>query len=333
MKVWLARTADYDSKTLEKVEELLNAYDGPLSFKCHAAIMDDSVITKGYIFPDKAMTAISIFRNAQKIDSSDFVCLYTNTRFSNNFFTHGDGHRNFIIHSGDWGIYTNAGNIFPDSYLLYSNILKSFIYKDYETMYEHLHQDDSLGCYMDLCADKREILLKLRTGDICDKCLDDIQKEHLDGRLLGQILDAFEGLRKQLLFRNRLEIETRPSRMEIIKGKFTLIDYGNIELKFSPLRKAIYQLYLESEDGYTFAEFLGQEKRLLELYKSFQPNKTVEELSSTLHLICDPHAMRIHEEVSKINAEIVKKLGERVSVNYIISGERGEKWKIKYKYN
>ena len=43
--------------------------------------------------------------------------------------------------------------------------------------------------------------------------------------------------------------------------------------------------------------------------------------------------MRIHEEISKINAEIVKKLGERVSVNYIISGERGEKWKIKYKFN
>ena len=333
MKVWLVRTADYDSKTLEKVEELLNAYDGPLSFMCHAAIIDDSIITKGYIFPDKAMNAISKFRKAQKIDSSDFVCLYTNTSFSNNFFTHGDGHRNFIIHSGDWGIYTNAGNIFPDSYLLYSNILKSFIYKNYETMYENLHKDDSLGCYMDLCADKREILLKLRTGDICDKCLDDIQKEHLDGRLLGQILDAFEGLRKQLLFRNRLEIETRLSRMEIIKGKFILIDYGNIELKFSPVRKAIYKLFLESENGYTFAEILGQKKRLLELYKSFQPNKTIEELSSTLNRICDPHAMRIHEEISKINAEVVKKLGERVSVNYIISGERGEKRKVKFKNN
>lgn len=38
--------------------------------------------------------------------------------------------------------------------------------------------------------------------------------------------------------------------------------------------------------------------------------------------------MRIHEEISKINAEIVQKLGERISVNYIISGERGEKRKI-----
>jgi len=40
--------------------------------------------------------------------------------------------------------------------------------------------------------------------------------------------------------------------------------------------------------------------------------------------------MRIHEEISKINAEIVQKLGERISVNYIISGERGEKRKINY---
>ena len=40
--------------------------------------------------------------------------------------------------------------------------------------------------------------------------------------------------------------------------------------------------------------------------------------------------IRIHEEISKINAEIVQKLGERISVNYIISGERGEKRKINY---
>ena len=332
--VWLIRTADYDMQTLEMVESLLNAYDGPISFKCHNVVVDNSSVTKETINQDKAMKVIAKFREVQKIDSSDFVCLYTNTRLSNNFFTYGDENRNFIIHSGDWGIYTNAGNVFPDSYLLYANILKSIVYKDYETMFENLHQDDSLGCYMDLCADKREILLKLRTGDICEKCLDDIQKEHIDGRLLGQILDAFEGLRKQLLFRNRLEIETKPSRLEITaKGKFVLIDYGNIELNFSPLRKAIYKLYFESRDGFTYAEFLGQEKRLLELYKSFQPSKTTEELNATLKIVCDPHSMRIHEEISKINAEIVKKLGERVSVNYIISGEKGEKRRIKYKFN
>ena len=42
--------------------------------------------------------------------------------------------------------------------------------------------------------------------------------------------------------------------------------------------------------------------------------------------------MRIHEEISKINAEIVQKLGERILVNYIISGERGEK-KNKLQFN
>ena len=87
MKVWLVRTADYDSKTLEKVEELLNAYDGPLSFMCHAAIIDDSIITKGYIFPDKAMNAISKFRKAQKIDSSDFVCFAVRSTISSCFST------------------------------------------------------------------------------------------------------------------------------------------------------------------------------------------------------------------------------------------------------
>ncbi len=331
MNVWLIRTEDFEQKSLSKIEELLNAYDGPISFKCHKNIFLNSISKKGSIHPDEALIQMINFRKLYKIDPTDFVCLYTNTRLSNNFFTHGDGFRNFIIHSADWGLYTNAGNEFPDAYLLYSNILKSFVYEDYGKMYSHMHKDSSLGCYMDLCVHKREILLKLRTADICDNCLEHIHDKHIDGRIIGQILDAFEGLRKQLLFRNRLQLETKLSRIEITpKGKFILPDYGNIELKFSPLRKSIYKLFLESKQGYTMADLLGSDSKLVKLYQSFQPNKTFNELNATIQGICDPHSMRIHEEISKINAEIVKKLGERVSVNYIISGERGEKRKINY---
>lgn len=331
MTVWLIRTEDFQQKSLIKIEGLLNAYEGPLKFSCHRDMISISISSDGLIDPKQAMLSISNFRKTHKLDETDFVCLYTNTRLSNNFFTHGDGFRNFIIHSADWDLYTTAGIEFPNAYLLYSNILKSFIYHDYETMYQHVHKDDSLGCYMDLCVHKKEILLKLRTADICNDCLEHIHSKHIDGRIIGQILDAFEGLRKQLLFRNRLQLETKLSRIEITtKGKFMLIDYGNIELKFSPLRKAIYKLFLESKQGYTMVDLLNSESKLLKLYQSFQPNKTTEELNSTIKGICNPHSMRIHEEISKINAEIVKKLGERISVNYIISGERGEKRKIKY---
>lgn len=331
MNVWLVRTEDFDQNSLKKIEELLNAYDGPIAFNCRINSISNSIITRGVINPLLAMSCMADYRRKYKIDEADFVCLYTNTRLANNFFTHGDGFRNFIIHSADWGLYTNAGNEFPDAYLLYSNILKSFVYENYDMMYSHMHKDSSLGCYMDLCIHKREILLKLRTADICDKCLEHIHAKHIDGRIIGQILDAFEGLRKQLLFRNRLQLETKLSRLEITqKGRFILTDYGNIELKFSPLRKAIYKLFLESKQGYTMADLLDSDGKLIKLYQSFQPNKTTEELSTTIKNICDPHSMRIHEEISKINAEIVKKLGERISVNYIISGERGEKRKINY---
>lgn len=331
MNVWLVRTEDFDKKSFLKIEELLNAYDGPLTFNCHQdtiTISDSSIAT---IEPKKAMEQLVVFRKENRIEPSDFVCIYTNTRLSNNFFTHGDELKNFIIHSGDWKLYTDAGDEFPNAYILYSNILKSFVYKDFETMYQHVHQKETLGCYMDLCVNKKEILLKLRTADICQVCLENIQSKHLDGRIIGQILDAFEGLRKQLLFRNRLQLETKLSRIEITaKGKFLLTDYGNIELKFSPLRKAIYKLFLESNQGYTMAELLNANNTLVKLYQSFQPQKTAEEINATIKGICDPYSMRIHEEISKINAEIVKNLGERISVNYIISGERGDKKIIKY---
>jgi hypothetical protein len=331
MNIWLLRTEDFQQKSLMKIEGLLNAFEGPLKFSCHRDVITNSIFRQPLIDPKEAMQVLSDFRKSQKMDETDFVCLYTNTRLSNNFFTHGDGFRNFIIHSSDWHLYTNAGNEFPDAYILYSNILKSFVYQNYDTMYQYMHKVESLGCYMDLCIHKNEILIKLRTADICDNCLEHIHSKHIDGRIVGQIFDAFEGLRKQLLFRNRLQLETKLSRIEITtNGKFMLTDYGNIELKFSPLRKAIYKLFLELKQGYTMVDLLNSENELLKLYQSFQPNKTIEELNSTIKGLCNPHSMRIHEEISKINAEIVKKLGERISVNYIISGERGEKRKIKY---
>jgi hypothetical protein len=332
MNVWLLKTEDVSLTSIEKTEELLCAYDGPLVFKFQKALISNEIIKKGVIDLKNVLLRLAEFRKENKINSEDFVCLYTNTPLENNYFTHGDENRNFVIHSGDWDLYTSAGHAYPDAYLLYSNILKSFVYKDYDDMFKNLHKDDTLGCYMDLCANKSEILIKLRTADVCETCLEQIRKKHIDGRIIGQIFDAFEGLRKQLLFRNRLQLETKISRLEInAKGKFVLTDYGNIELRFSPIRKAIYKLFMDSKDGYTIADLFGLGKKILELYQSFQPNKTPTELKSTVDVICDPHSMRIHEEISKINAEIVKQLGERVSVNYVISGERGEKRKINYK--
>ena len=48
MNVWLVRTEDFEIKSLAKIEELLNAYDGPLIFKCRKEIIPNSISKSAY---------------------------------------------------------------------------------------------------------------------------------------------------------------------------------------------------------------------------------------------------------------------------------------------
>ena len=327
MKAFIVRTENFCTEKLDKVTDLLSAFDGPLKFFQLEEVLQ---------FPTEFLTTDSIFFELNKlridkgIDENQFLCLYTEKRLENNFFTFGDGKRNFVIHSGDWEKYVNHEPEYADAYILYSNILKEAIYKsDLALLFSKLHRDETRGCYMDMCIKKQDILFQLRTADIFHDCLSYIQSQEIDSGLLTQILDAFEGLRKQLLFRKRLVIELKPSRVVIdSRKKFILPEYGNIEFKFSPLRKAIYKLFLDNKNGFLFSELPDCVEELIANYSFFQPNKTKPELSKTIQLVCDPFSDRMHEELSKINAEINRRVGLKLAKFYCILGEKNEKRKI-----
>ena len=327
MKAHLIRTSDFSQENLERIKGLLNAFEGPMKFSLHQEVF---TIESNFINPELMLETIHHWRIKNKISNDDFVCLYTETRLVNNFFTFGDGRKNFLIHSGDWKVFGAEDPVYADAYLLYSNVLKEVVYNsNREILFSKLHKKESRGCYMDLCINKSEIFLKLRTADICSDCLQDIKNSSVDSRLLSQILDAFEGLRKQLLFRSRFEIDLKPSRVMLNnKKKFLLPEFGNVEFKFSPLRKAIYKLFLENKKGFYFTEFPDCMERLLENYTFFQSNKTKKSLEETMRLVCDPFSDRMHEEISKINAEITLKLGDKTAHFYKILGARNEKRRV-----
>jgi hypothetical protein len=70
---------------------------------------------------------------------------------------------------------------------------------------KHTHKD-TRGCINDFCKDKRDIVMKMRTGDICRQCTGRIMSENVDPALVRQVFGGFDSIRSHMLFRERYKI-------------------------------------------------------------------------------------------------------------------------------
>ena len=201
MKIYLVSTPDVHPQLLDEVLEILSSVSGPLQFSIfkmpwnpeylfefqqHHYRNDfrfkiDSEYKKQKNIAQKVypLSWRELFflcekvRNFADLDETDFVVLVTNRRNSMNFFSMFDigGRRNAFIQSSDWEIFLEASESFPVAYEVVANVLRivmKFQLTDDHTKTYHQHP---IGCMNDFCENKTEIILKLRTADLCPNCL------------------------------------------------------------------------------------------------------------------------------------------------------------------
>jgi hypothetical protein len=176
INVYLFRTSSFPSTQLDEIIRLANAYQGPLHF-----------IFGDHVFEDCSddFDANDLFHQMQnvrkklKIKKDAFASVYGMNRLNNNYFSMGDGKKNYYIHHKSWNVLSNIDSIYPNVYILYSNILKEHVYSDFKLLMKSVHYE-TRGCYMDFCQNKSDILFQLRTADTCEHCIKDISHAQLD---------------------------------------------------------------------------------------------------------------------------------------------------------
>ena len=135
-----------------------------------------------------------------------------------------------------------------------------------------------------------------------------------------------------MLFKNGFNKLRKPSRLEILnppyQSRLILPDYGNIEIKLTPLEKTLYLLYLRYPEGIAYQELIDHKHELTEIYSKLAKTGTTQEIEIKIAALTNPTDSSTPEKVSKIKTKFNSALGEDNAVNYIISGERGEKKKI-----
>ncbi len=356
MKIHLIRGSEYQQEKYEAVVELLQHYGGVLHFVATewvAEIGPKSTqeewsenrlsIQRPKLKKSRARKAKQVehltwpdlfsfctaYRNAHDIGHNTPVILLTNFYNAQNWFSGMDQKNNAFVHTADWATFIGGDQRFPIAYQIAAIVLRRTMFTNYNNLLDKAHQPPR-GCINDFCEDKSLIHLKLRTADICMDCQQHFIDVKGDPAIFQQVTTILEGIRKQMLFKERFTMHLQPSRLQI-KGRMLnlfLEDMDGQKLKLSPQQKAIYLLYLLQPNGLDSAEFIDQRPMVSSLYKLVTNKANLAEIENTI-----ANLMNVLDDTLSITRSVIKRkvtqlVGKEMADHYIITGPNNERKRI-----
>lgn len=119
------------------------------------------------------------------------------------------------------------------------------------------------------------------------------------------------------------------SRMIITRDyRIILPDYNDMEIEMTPLVKAVYFLFLLHPEGIVFKYLIDYRNELKKIYRVIKGEKLNDKMKQSIEDITDPTKNSINEKCARIREAFVTRFDERLAVNYIVSGNRGESKRI-----
>jgi len=363
MRVHLIRTEDVDKELFAGVVSMLQAIPGTIEFfsdpdfprrepntlnSLNSPDMEfsrvewdrkkkipPSVSTAHFTVPDHAIHWDKLFaksdqfRSTRHLSDDEFVILLTAQTNHRNWFSALDRSMpgNGFIHTADWQLYLDASPVFPVAYEVISLVLQRHIYADYENMRYLVHKTPR-GCVNDFCQEKREIILKMRTADICQGCMEMVQK-HLPLPAIDHALSLMESMRQKMLYAQNFRQNSPPSRMVIDRtNRIFLPDFGNIEINLRPLERALYFLFLRHPEGILMSGLCDHRQELFNIYAELSDNGDRQDMQRRIEEMTNVLSNSASEKLSRIKRTFEQSIGRTLASHYYVQGEPGRERRI-----
>lgn len=116
------------------------------------------------------------------------------------------------------------------------------------------------------------------------------------------------------------------SRMHITKDyRIFLGDYMGMEIKMTPLPKAVFLLFLKHPEGIMFSYLPDYRDELMDIYSKVKgPFFNVMTAIKSIEDVTNPIGNSINEKCSRIREAFVSQFDDHLARNYYITGARGE---------
>lgn len=287
MKIHIRCTEEYSVEKLRTIKKLLSTTQGEITIGEAKKLSNEYVSLKNtkFTYPESSFSlsfdelfSICDFHrltsnqsNPEEISGDDYVVLITSINNDRRWFSAVDENKNIFVHSKSFEYNTDRDEEFGIAYNILVNVFQSLLGLSYSTLPDsNIVHKKSIGCINDYCREKRDIILKLRTGYICDNCLNEAIKSNVSPQSLLLIHELLQGIRSNFMNQNMIKDKLKPSDILInLEGKIFI---GEQELKLAPLEKTLMYYYLTLQNGIA-TRFLDDDKvanELFAIYKTFR---------------------------------------------------------------
>lgn len=336
MKVYIAATPEVDGNDLTGVVELLTKVKGTIQcIELPILTYDDIETFLGWgksldrfssLSFDELFEVCKTYRrfyySSRRITKSDYVVVLTSIRNNNQWFS-SFRDKNIFIDTNGWEDYTGKDPKFGIAYQVVENIFQSILNINVEIgeveSEANIHWNPE-GCINDMCQNKKDIILKLRTAEICDNCIDRLEKEGADVEVAIQIQDIIGEIRKGLVthIKDRLKPKARPLEVKKNGRKFEIyIDGINEPISFEAIHRALYIFFLKNIEGVNQYDLIRHRNELSEIYFKIRSGGT----GDVINRLSDPKSETFIKTKCELNKKLINALGEALSVYYVLDKE------------
>lgn len=261
-------------------------------------------------------------RYSENIPDQDFVILITNRRNSMNFFSMFDyqGKRNAFVQSSDWDYFLKSPETYPVAYEVLANVLRILMRFDLTEDIKRNFHLDAIGCMNDFCENKSQIILKLRTADLCHSCIERLERNDADQQIVAQVLEIFEKIRTSLKFSQGFAGNIKPKKLTVSQNG--MMTAGDTEISLTPLEKTILIFFLLHPDGIRLATLDDYELEIFGIYQRLKANAAPQNIRN---LVANFDGNFAYNK-SRLNKKLREQIGEPLANYYIIDGVPGEKF-------
>ncbi len=324
MKATLFRGDDLNQETFEAILQLLQAISGMNSFvgiEDLILLPDKRVLAWEDLF-DLSQTA----RVKYAINDESFIFILTEKPNAHNFFGYLDPQhpKNGFVHVGDWERFIHCPKELPVAYHILALMVQHYMVENEKQLAHILHREP-IGCVNDFCQNKKEVILKMRTADICPKCMERLVIK-LSPPELNHVFELLESLRIKMLFSQNMRQHIEPSPLELTTDfKILIPAYGNLEIRMKPLEKTLYILFMNHPEGIMLSDLIDHKQELYAIYQNISSHGSLLEMRHSIDDLCNYTSNSTSEKLSKIKGHFERALGKELAKHYYVQGARGER--------
>lgn len=366
MTIHLIKSAELSAEVFTSVYDLLTAVDGAITIKCDPASVIDfsqeeifrrfyedeeafskmtappmySLISSDsrWSFPTNVKTATwstffnkcETYRNNNSIPENEMVLMLTEFGNKYNWFATLDNEspNNGFVHTADWDMFLSCPKQFPIAYEVIALLLHRFSFDTQKPIAEQAHAR-AIGCVSDLCMEKKDIILKMRTADVCGDCMTKL-KARMPMQDIIHALGIMDSLRVKMLYAQNFKQHVELSEVYIDprNNKIYLPGFSNIEIKLRPLEKTLYFLFMRYPNGLYLTDLSDHRNELMDFYELISHTGSRLEMRERINDLVNVLSNSASEKISRIKRSFEEAIGPDLAKHYYIQGGNGERKRV-----